>query len=43
MKPEEPKKIEAALDEKQLDQVTGGSLYTACCNGKHIPAVKITS
>jgi len=32
------KKPDAALDEKQLDKVTGGSLYNACCTGKHFPS-----
>jgi hypothetical protein len=34
----EAKKTETALDEKQLDKVSGGAgnLYNACCTGKHI-------
>jgi hypothetical protein len=44
-KAQEPKKIAAALDEKQLDQVAGGTgtLMTACATGKHIPKVTITT
>jgi hypothetical protein len=44
--PKEPKQTEAALDEKQLDKVTGGTasstLYNACATGKHIPTGVIT-
>ena len=38
-KPSTAKKREAALDEKQLDTVNGGTgnLYNACATGKHIP------
>ena len=41
----EPKKHESALEDKQLDQVSGGapSLSNACATGKHIPDVKITT
>jgi len=42
-KPEEPKKAEAALSEKQLDQVTGGRISQACATGKHFPTVTITN
>lgn len=42
VKPEEPKKNQPVLEDKQLDQVTGGvSLYEACATGKHIPEVKL--
>ncbi len=39
-----PKKPEAPLEEKQLEQVTGGtgSLTNACTTGKHIPNGTIT-
>ena len=42
-KADEPKKAEAALDEKQLDKVTGGSLYQACVKGEHIKTGTITT
>jgi len=41
VKAEEPKKTEAALDDKQLDNVTGGSLYQACVKGEYIKEVKL--
>jgi hypothetical protein len=39
-----PKKTDAALDDKQLDQVSGGTgtLTKACATGKHIPTGTIT-
>ena len=40
IKPEEPKKTKAELKDKQLDQVTGGTMI--CATGKHIPTGKIT-
>jgi hypothetical protein len=39
-KPEEPKKTEAALDDKQLDTVTGGK---SCAAGVHIKDATITT
>jgi len=34
---------EMELGERELSHVSGGrSLFLACANGKHIPAVKIT-
>ena len=38
--PEEPKKTEGALDDKQLDQTTGGQLK--CVKGEHIKTGTIT-
>ena len=38
VKAEEPKKAAPALEDKQLDQVTGGTgALNACATGKHIP------
>lgn len=44
-KAKQPKKIEAGLDDKQLDQATGGtgSLMNACATGKHFPKGTITT
>jgi hypothetical protein len=42
-KAEEPKKTETALDEKQLDQVTGGGLSKSCVTGKHFQNAILTT
>jgi len=46
-KPDEPRKIESALDEKQLETVTGGKasnvLSQACATGHHIKNTTITN
>jgi type VI protein secretion system component Hcp len=51
-KPEAPKMVEGALDEKQLDTVTGGTksvdkaspvLMQSCATGEHIKTATITS
>jgi hypothetical protein len=39
VKPEEPKKADGALHDKQLDSVTGGK--NICATGKHIPTGRI--
>jgi hypothetical protein len=39
---EEPKKAEAALNDKQLDQVTGGGISQACATGKHFQNATLT-
>jgi hypothetical protein len=39
----EPPKSQPALEEKELDKVTGGSIAQACATGKHFPKVVITS
>ena len=33
---------ENELRDEELQTVTGGSLYQACCNGTHIPKVFIS-
>ncbi|HVZ02281.1 MAG TPA: hypothetical protein VHA35_22435 [Dongiaceae bacterium] len=44
VKADEPKKkADAALDDKQLDKVTGGSIALACATGKHIPKGTIST
>jgi hypothetical protein len=43
VKAEEPKKKpEGALEDKQLDQVTGGSISQKCVTGVHIKEATIT-
>ena len=41
-KAKQPQKVETALDEKKLDEVTGGvSLYQSCATGQHFKKATI--
>jgi hypothetical protein len=42
-KPAKAKPADAALDEKQLDKVSGGGISNACVTGKHISTGTIST
>ena len=39
--PKKPKPTKTALDDKQLDSVTGDGIYESTTHGTHIPTVPI--